>query len=192
MLFAAVAVFGLSNVNAQEEAASSGFAQGDIYATGSLGFNSTKYGDSKTNDFTFSPAVGYFVSDNIALELNVLVGSGKDSDDNKTSTFGGGLGATYFFTPASQFSFTLGLGASYATQKLKYDDNRSDRKWNGFGVALVPGLNYFVSDSIALRAGIGALSYTSVKADISGADADNSFGLNLDLTDINFGVTYKF
>ena len=191
MLIAAMAVFGLSHVNAQEEAVSNGFAQGDIYVTGSLGFNSTKYYDSKSNNFTFSPSVGYFVTDNIALELNVLVGSGKDVDDDKNSTFGGGLGATYFFTPASQFSFTLGLGASYTTSKRKYHTG-GEGTWNRLGAALVPGLNYFVSDSIALRAGIGALSYTGVKPDFPGAEADKSFGINLNLTNINLGVTYKF
>ena len=191
LLIAAVAVFGLTNVNAQDDNTTGGFAEGDIYASGMVGFNSSKQGDFKTNSVMFSPSVGYFISENIALELNLLVGSAEDEDDDKTSNLGAGLGATYFFTPASQFSFTVGAGVSYTNTKFE-PNGGGEAKFNTFGFAIAPGLNYFVSDCIALRASIGALSYTSAKADADGAEALNNFGLNLDLTDINFGITYKF
>lgn len=191
MFMAAVAVFGFSNVNAQDDATTGGFANGDVYVSGTVGFNSYKYGEAKSNNFSFSPSVGYFVSDNIAVELNLLVGTSKNTSDDKTTTLGAGLGATYFFTPANQFSFTVGAGVSYANYKTEFDGG-GDYKQNGFGVAVAPGLNYFVSNAIALRASIGALSYTSVKADVDGAEAENNFGLNLNLSNINFGITYKF
>ena len=60
-----------------------------------------------------------------------------------------------------------------------------------WSIAVAPGVNYFVSDCIALRASFGALSYASNKAD-GADDAATNFGLNLDLSDINFGITYKF
>jgi opacity protein-like surface antigen len=191
LLCAAIAVFGLSNVNAQEETTTGGFAQGDIYASGTVGFSNTKVADFKSNEFTFSPSVGYFLSDNIALELDVLFGSGEDFNEDKTTTLGAGLGAMYFFTPAKQFSFTLGAGAFYNNSKFE-PNGGGEEKVNTFGFAVAPGLNYFVSDCIALRASIGALSYTSAKEDADGAEAVNTFGLNLDLSDINFGITYKF
>ena len=191
LLIAAVAVFGLTSANAQDENTTGGFAKGDVYASGTVQFSNTKVADIKSNEFTFSPAVGYFINDNIALELNVLVGTGEDFNEDKTSTFGAGLGATYFFAPANQFSFTLGAGVSYANSKFE-PNGGEESKVNAFGIAVAPGLNYFVSDCIALRASIGALSYTSAKADEDGAEAVNTFGLNLDLSDINFGITYKF
>ncbi|WP_452596471.1 outer membrane beta-barrel protein [Pontimicrobium sp. MEBiC01747] len=192
LLLAAVAVFGLTSVNAQEETKTGGFAKGDLYASGTVGYNSFSQGDVDSNELTFAPSVGYFVSDNIAVELGVTVGSGEDTAKTKTNTFGGSLGATYFFTPADQFSFTLGAGVAYNSTKVELDGATNDTKVNAFAVAVAPGVNYFVSNCFALRASIGALSYTSAKADVDGAEAANNFGLNLDLSDINFGITYKF
>jgi outer membrane protein W len=159
-----------------------------------LGFNSGKQGDFKTNTFDFVPAVGFFVSDNIALEANLIVGSGKDEFgefEDKVSSFGGALGATYFFTPASRFSFTVGAGLSYVSSKFE-QTGEEDLSNDTFAIAVAPGINYFISNHFALRASVGALSYSSSKNDTPNAEAFNSFGLNLDLSDINFGVTYKF
>ncbi len=195
LLCAAIAVFGFTNLNAQDEeeaGSTGGFAKSDIYVSGTVGFNSTKFGDSKSNDFVFMPSVGYFLTENIALELGLSIGSSEDTGENKRSTFGGELGARYFFTPAKQFSFTVGAGFSYMSSKLEPNGNVASITYNTFGFAVSPGLNYFVSDSFALRASIGALSYASEKADTNGAEAFNTFGFNLDLSNINFGITYKF
>ncbi len=193
LLFAAIAVLGLTNVNAQEEnVTTGGFEQGDLYVSGTVGYNSFSQGDADSNALTFSPTAGYFVSDNIAVELGLTIGSGEDTAKTKTSSFGGSLGATYFFTPADQFSFTLGAGVAYTNAKVNPDGEDNDTKWNNLAVVVAPGVNYFVSDCFALRASIGALSYTSNKADVDGAEAANNFGINLDLSDINFGITYKF
>ncbi|WP_346881474.1 outer membrane beta-barrel protein [uncultured Algibacter sp.] len=189
-LLSIIAVFAIGSVNAQDDS-TGGFTGGDIYVSGSVGFNSTKTGDAKSNEFTFSPSVGYFISDNIALEASLLIGSSEDAGDNKTSSFGGGLGANYFFTPDSQFSFILGAGLVYVNSKLE-PNGGGEAKTNTFAASVRPGLNYFVSDAFALRASIAALSYSSSKPDFSGADATNNFGLNVDFSDINFGVIYKF
>lgn len=191
MLVAAIAVFGLSNVNAQEEVTTGGFSNGDVYISGSAGFNSSKQGDFKSSGFNFSPSVGFFVTDNIALEANLLFGTSTNPSDDKTTNFGGALGANYFFTPASQFSFTLGAAVSYTKSKFEPDGGDSQDA-NNVGFAIAPGINYFVSDHFALRATVGALSYSSSKLDQDGAEARNAFGLNLNLSNINFGVTYKF
>lgn len=194
LLMAAIAVFGFTNVNAQEEESKGGFAKGDIYASGTVGFNSISQGDAKENEFTFSPAAGFFVNDNIALEFNLVVGSATSEfggAEDKLNSFGAGVGATYFFTPADRFSFTTGLGVVYVNSKNE-PAGGGEVKVDTFGVAVAPGINYFVSDCFALRASIGALSYTTSKADFDGAEAVNTFALNLDLSDINFGVTYKF
>ncbi len=194
LLMAAIAVFGLTNVNAQEDETTGGFAKGDFFASGTVGFNSVSQGEAKDNELTFSPAVGYFISENIALEFNLLVGSSKSEfagAEDKLNSFGAGLGATYFFTPADRFSFTTGVGVAYINSKFE-PAGGGELKNNTFAVAVAPGVNYFISDCFALRASIGALSYTSSKDDVDGAEAANSFALNLDLSDINFGLTYKF
>ncbi len=187
----AVAVFGFTTINAQDEATTGGFAKGDVYASGSVGYSNTTVADFKSNEFTFSPQVGFFLTENIALEAGLIFGSSEDFSEDKTSSFGGSIGANYFFTPAKQFSFVLGAGVAYTNSKFE-PNGGGESKVNTFAIAVAPGVNYFVSDCIALRASIGALSYASSKEDADGAEAVNTFGLNLDLSDINFGVTYKF
>lgn len=190
LFMAAVAVFGLTGLNAQDDSSTGGFENGDLYVSGSVGFNSFKAGEAKSNSFNFSPSAGYFISDNIALELGLEVGSTKDADDDKTSSFGVNLGGRYFFTPSNQFSFTVGAALSFGSNKEK-PDGGDEAKSTNFGFAVSPGINYFVSDAFALRASVGALGFRSDKAD--GADeAATSFGLNMDLSTVNFGLTYKF
>ncbi|WP_299228755.1 outer membrane beta-barrel protein [uncultured Psychroserpens sp.] len=200
LLIAAVAVFGLTTVNAQDENTTGGFAKGDVYATGTVGYTNAKFGDIKTDNFTFSPAVGFFISEYIALEGTVILGFGESSIDLEgetfsvdNSTFGGGVGATYFFTPAKQFSFTVGAGVAYTNTKTEVDvEDSAELSTDTFGFVVAPGLNYFVSNCIALRASVGAISYTSSKLDVDGAESLNTFNIGLNLSDVNFGVTYKF
>ena len=191
LFITAMAVLGLTNVNAQEET-TSGFQNGDLYVSGEIGFTSFKQADAKSNQFTFSPSLGYFVSDHIALELGLAIGSNKSSNDDKTNVIGGELGAIYYCTPSNQFSFTVGAGFTYQSYTFKPSSATPDSKTNVFGFAVSPGLSYFVSKNVALRGSIGALSYTSSKDDFDGAEAANQFNINLDLSDFNFGIVYKF
>lgn len=190
LFMAAIAVLGLSNVNAQDEK-TGGFANGDVYASGNVNYNSFKQGDVKSNDLTFSPTVGYFVSDNVALEAGLIIGSSENTSQDESSSFGGSLGATYFFTPANQFSFNIGAAVGYSNTKVEFNSG-GESKINALVVAVAPGVNYFISNCFALRASIGALSYSSAKADFSGAEAANNFAINLSLSNVNFGLTYKF
>ncbi|WBX74970.1 outer membrane beta-barrel protein [Tenacibaculum ovolyticum] len=176
-------------VNAQEEV-KGGFSKKDIYISGTVGYSNVSTGDVDASGYTLSPSVGYFVSDKIALELGLVIGS-SDNTTTKTNSFGASLGANYFFTPSKDFSFILGAGLGYSStgsELLGVDQPDV----NTFTIAVAPGINYFVSKSLALRATVGALSYSSSKLDVNGAKSTNTFGLNLNLSDVNFGLTYKF
>ena len=185
-----IAVLGFTNINAQENEVIGGFANGDVYVTGEVDVSTWKYDDFKSNSFRFSPSVGYFATENIAIEASLIIGSSEDVNENEQKSFGGALGATYFFSPANQFSFNLGFGLAYLSNKV--DQAGGESTSNTFVVAVSPGINYFVSDSFALTASVGALSYASSKGDWNGAEAANSFNLNLNLSDINMGLIYKF
>ena len=199
VLSSVLAYFALLNVIAQEkETVSGGFAQGDTYVSGTLNYTSNTISDTdyKDSEFTFSPSVGYFIDDNIALELALYVGS--DSQDNGAgnesnyNSFGGGIGAVYFFTPDSKFSFTTGASLAYVSSKSEFNGIKSDDSYNVFSIGVIPGVSYFVSKAFALRASIGVLSYASGKSTADGALASNTFNLSLDLSEVNFGLTYKF
>jgi len=199
LLSSLVAFFTLFNLNAQEkESVSGGFAQGDTYISGTLNYTSNTISDSdyKVSEFTFSPSVGYFIDDNIALELALYVGSTNQNDgygtDYKHNSFGGGLGVVYFFTPDSRFSFTTGASLAYVSIKSEFNGIKSDDSYNLFNVGIFPGVSYFISEAFALRASIGFLSYASGKSTADGASTTNTFTLNLDLSEVNFGLTYKF
>ncbi|MFD0991760.1 porin family protein [Tenacibaculum geojense] len=173
-------------------ASAQGFEKSDVYLTGTVGFNNESLGDFSSSLFTFSPSAGYFVSENIALELGLTFASGEnEATDTEASVFGVGLGASYFFTPSEKFSFIVGAGFSYSNESSEeFGVEQPDQSIFGFTVS--PGINYFISESFALRASIGALSYRNTSVDIDGADSINNFGLNLNLSNIELGLTYKF
>ena len=194
LFMAAVAVFGLTSVNAQEEASTSGFAQGDVFATGTIAFVSESTGDVKDNGFTFSPKAGYFVSENIAvgvaLGYTTTNSEVPNVEDYKTNMFEAGVFGRYYFTPASQFSFFGELGVNF--ESSKEEQGNAEAKANGFNVGLAPGISYFVSNCLALEASFGVLGYRTNEPDVDNAESTDTFAVGLNLSDINFGITYKF
>ncbi|MGY8933890.1 MAG: outer membrane beta-barrel protein [Flavobacteriales bacterium] len=163
-----------------------GFAKSDLYVSGTVGIVSVKSGDADETStaYEISPSVGYFLSDNMALEAGL---SFSDGFDDNTASWGANLGVRYFFSAATPFSFTVGAGLTYSSDKLG-----EDFTYNTIGFAIVPGINYFVSDAFALRASVGNIGFESGQASTDGAKADTAFQVGLDLSDILIGLTYKF
>ena len=103
LLFAAALVaFGFT-ANAQEEQ-TFGFAEGDVIVEGNLGFNSEndKNTEIETSAFEFNPKVGYFLSDDLAVGVQLMLDTDKETDgmadtETKTTTFGAGVFARYYF-----------------------------------------------------------------------------------------------
>lgn len=191
------AVFAFGFANAQEET-TEGFKKGDAFISGAVGFGSTKTGDFKTSEFEIAPSVGYFVTENIALGVAFGYGSSKIDNgtaDAKNSTLSVGAFGRYYFTPASKFSIFGQLGVNY----MSYDDEfnleagtLADSKGNGFGVAVAPGVSYFLAKNFAIEATFGILSYETLNPDEDGVDSTNGFNFGLDMRDIRLGLVYKF
>jgi hypothetical protein len=195
---AALFVFGFASAqDAKESTGGKGFANGDVFVSGSVGFNSSSTGDFSSSSFNIMPKVGFFVTENIAVggQIGYISTTADIFDDvegdiveSKTNTFSVGGFGRYYATPASDFSFFAELGINYMS--TNYD--LADYKESGFGIALAPGVSYFISSNFALEASIAALSYSTSKPDFDGAENTNNFGLNVDLTNINLGLVYKF
>ncbi|PXY44217.1 outer membrane beta-barrel protein [Flavobacterium hydrophilum] len=187
-----VAVLAFGFANAQESTGSKGFSKGDVFISGSVGIASEKTGDEKTSGFTIEPKVGFFVTENIAIGGKLGFGSlkaengGGDTEDLATLTVG--AFGRYYFTPASDFSLFGELGVDYSS----IDDKLDDFKANEIGANLGLGLSYFVSSNFAIEATWAGLGYTTNDNGGDGAEKTNSFGLNADLSSINFGLLYKF
>src|SRR5690554_2663926 len=192
LIMAAVVVFGFANVNAQEsvstlgyannqEEGSFGFDEGDIFIEGTVGFGSTndKNSETKTNNFNISPKAGYFIMENLAVGIDVAYSSYKrevaGTDTNDRSGFGAGVfGRYYFLDLGKRFKTYTELGLGYASDKDKIVDVTN----NTFGAGLDLGINYFVTEKIALTFGLkNLLSFSSTKADVTGAKAETNFNL---------------
>jgi hypothetical protein len=194
IILTVAAVFALTFANAQDkkEGSGEGFSNGDLYLTGTAGFSSEKTGDLKNDGFTLSPGLGYFITDNIALEGQLTFESSKQDNgvtENKTNGFGIAAGAKYFWTPASKFSLSVGANISYMSTKNDNGVTDFTEKEIGFNIPL--GMNYFVSDDFALTTSWGGFGYSSNDNGGDGADKTTGFNLGLDLSSISFGLIYK-
>lgn len=201
ILCAAIAAFGLSNVNAQEmETPEFGFSQGNIFLEGNLGYTSTnnKNTEEKTSDFTFNPKAGYFIDENLALGVELNYFSAKEEvagiDTEDFSAFGAGVFARYYFLDLGKRFKTFGeVGVGYATG----NDDLADFKVNGVNAGLSLGINYFMNENIAITFGLSdVLSYSTSKVDVEGAESYNEFNANINVfnnffTTAQFGLLYK-
>ena len=196
VLLSAAALFAFGIASAQDAATTEGkgFTKGDVFITGAVGFSSEKTGDFKTNEFTIVPSAGIFVTNNIAVGLNVGYTTSKvenpDTGDVDTNLFEIGAFGRYYATPANDFSFFGQLGFGYGTGKQEFEGG-GENKADGFNIALRPGVSYFISKNFALEATIGQIGYNTVEID-GADDSTDSFEIGIDLTNINFGLTYKF
>ncbi len=194
IILTVASVFALSFANAQDKKeGSEGFASGDLYLSGTANFSSQKTGDSKLDGYSLSPSLGYFLSENIALEGGLSITSAKDDDgagdELKANGFGLNAGVKYFWTPASKFSLSVGANISYTS--TKFDDGFFDVTTKEIGLNIPLGMNYFVSNNFALTAKWGGLGYSSNDNGGNGADKTTGLNLGLDLSTINFGLIYK-
>jgi len=197
LLFSAVALVAFGFVNAQEKS-NGGFSKGDVFASGAVGFGSSKTGDVKSSSFTFAPAVGYFVTENIAAGARLNFGSASEKVyqgvslvENKTSSFGLEAFARYYYTPASQFSVYGELAIGMGSEKEEVASG-AESKSKTFGVNAGVGVSYFLNSNFAIEAGWAGLGYNTNDNGGNGAEKTNDFGLNVDLSSVNFGLVYKF
>jgi outer membrane protein len=190
LMFTALAVVSFTFVQAQEGDVS-GFAKGDIFISGAVGYNSTSTGDNKNGVFTITPRAGYFITGNIAVGARIgyvsrSIENGATELEIKALNVGGF--GRYYFTPTNKFSVFGEFGIDYLSSNE--DNGTTDTKSDGFGVGGGPGVSYFIGKSFALEAFWGALKYNTTKPD--GGESTDSFNIGVDLEDITLGMVYKF
>jgi outer membrane protein len=177
-------------VNAQKS--SEGFLKGNSFLSGQFAFNSESTGDLKTTSFDFSPTVGFFLSNNVAIGVQMGVSSNqskfKSTKISEEQGFSGGILARYYVNPTSKFSVfgsaALGFGST---------NNKTDSlKTTSFSFGFAPGISYFLSNHFAIETTIGNLGFSSSKPDTKGADATNFINFGLNLSTATFGLVYKF
>jgi hypothetical protein len=194
ILLSAVALLAFGFANAQEETkGNGGFSKGDVFVSGGFGFGSSKTGDEKINGFEFAPAVGFFVTENIAAgaRLGFLSATANNgTDESKFNSFGIETFVRQYWTPASQFSVFAELAVGLGSQKE--EEAGDEFKSKTFGVNAGVGVSYFLNSNLAIEAGWAALGYNTNDNGGNGASKTSDFGLNIDLSSVNFGLVYKF
>ena len=212
LLLSAIAVFGFSNVNAQEEGEKTfGFEKGNIIVEGGINFGSSTDDDGtveeKNSSFNFMPKAGYFINDKFAVGIELGIGSGKNeittggtSSEDKTSSFSGGVFARYYFLDlGKRFKTYAEAGAGFGSSKLEQAGVTDELKTTGFNIGIDLGINYFVTECFAINFGLSdLLSFSSNNTEFGNAESDTtSFNGNLNIFNnffdtAQFGLTYKF
>lgn len=148
--------------------------QGTLMLGGSLGFNSTgeqtttitnpSAPDVKTPSFSnwnFSPRVGYFLADNLAVGIDLSLGqtyrgtatSGSNNENYSSFDLGIGVFGRYYVGISDNFYFfgqaNIGYTTSSWTERVGaggggfQDDDKNTV--SGFNVGIAPGLTFFPS-----------------------------------------------
>lgn len=220
VLLTAVAVFSLTFVNAQEEETKGfGFSKGNMFLEGNLGFSSNKVTNSdntgdlneiKTNNFEFNPKFGYFISEKLALGAELMVGSGKSevttfgtpnvTNENTNNSFGGGVFARYYFLDLGQrFKTYAEAGLDFGSGKTESNGIETGKN-SRFGLNFDLGMNYFVTEKMAINFGLAnVLGFNSTKSENPAGNETTNSGINGNFNIFQnffdtptFGLTYKF
>lgn len=188
-----------------------GFKKGNVLLEGNIGLSSSndKNAEKKENSFSFTPKAGYFLTDKFAVGVELHFSSEKKEDYtvgaetlDKDNMFGAGVfGRYYFLELGKRFKTYAEAGVGYASIKNETKLGNAaavEAKLNGFGVNAGVGANYFLTEKIAINAGLtNVINFTSTKVDAPGAKSSSDFSLNAgsinNIFDIaTFGLTFKF
>ncbi|MEN9444498.1 MAG: hypothetical protein RIS47_1388 [Bacteroidota bacterium] len=147
-------------------------------------YDGEKGDDSKSSSFDFSPQVGYFVMDNLAVGLDLAYSSTTDKGDvdvTSTTTVVGVFGRYYLagekFRPFAQAE----LG--YAANSIKMDETY---KFSGLVYSAEVGAAYFLTESISLDL---SLAYSA--GSLTNSD-DSKYKTKMSIFGFNAGLSFAF
>jgi hypothetical protein len=216
-----------------EEAWAQSIPAGTISLGGSIGYSqytnkissksssgTTYSSETKGSQFSFSPAAGYFVMDNLAVGLSLGYTATRDGSTTFSPSPGYGLKeldprtrlqigpyVQYYKMLTEQFGIVGTLSAGY--QNLRYQDYSGnnnqyiiDYKGGGYYAGIAPSIVFFPIPKLGLSASIGSLGYsrysydyptgTNSPAPASYESTSSDFGANFGLSQLQFGGTYYF
>jgi len=153
------------------------FTKGTINPGGTVSFSSYKENSDADGTTTISvlPQVGYFVIDNLAVDVLINYVYQDDQDyDTTISSFGGGLGGRYFYK-----NFYGGLGFTYQSNSL--EAGAIDTSYSGMYLGLKAGYVYPINQYVGLDLGLyykmGLGKYGGDMDDTDNEESD--FGCNV-------------
>lgn len=198
LILLVAAVAGLGSLNAQS------IGKGAIQLGGTVGFNSasqTPTGGSEATTVTFNvtPRAAYFITDDISVGLGVQFSSdtkkaSPNANEVLESTIKFAPSVNYYKMLNDQFGLYGGLEVSYAMGSGETKNVTGSKTSNStLGVGVTPGIIFFPAPKWAIHAelsnGLGFTSKTFKQEDTE-VGKSSGFGLNLGLSQIQFGVSY--
>ena len=182
LLFITVLFFGISTINAQDDA-NYGFAQGDWVLGGGFNFSNTDDGSDEEKSTTIAPTVHYFVSDAWAVGASIGLMSMDMGGDKESNTVIAFEARNYFLDMSERAKWYFNVGFSN-TSGDSFDDSVT-----GIGAGI--GMNYFMNENIIIDFGLtNILSYAKA-GDVSAT----SFGWSGELNNLqgaaSFSVIFK-
>ncbi|MFY0591113.1 outer membrane beta-barrel protein [Roseivirga sp.] len=157
--------------------------KGDVRLGGSFLYNKTDNDFLETSNFQVNPQASLFLSETTSLGLTV--GYGRQKNENgggivESDQVNFGVFARFYRSMGEKFYLYLQPGINYSSGDINGGD------FSSFGLNVVPGVAYFLSDKFALDANIGGLFYNN--QDVGGNDTNN-FGLNFNLSGFTLGAS---
>lgn len=148
--------------------------------------------EMKSTRTIFSLDLGVAIADNFVLGGNLGYGHTKTPDIEFNLT-GIGMFVERYLGVGEKTAFHLRVDGAYAFGESPdnpfFSTSKSDL--NSFAFSLSPGFSFFISNKIALRATIAALTYTTLKRENSSDETTvNSFDFNYDLSNVTVGINF--
>jgi hypothetical protein len=129
--------------------------KGTINISGNLSYMSqeTIYPDHNKNILMLNPQIGYFIFDNLSLNLTMdfsYESSGVDIDGLNTTKYGIGPSVRYYFD-LNKIKPFISFGYSF-TKKI--ESNESSISYPGQQISIIGGIDYFITNNIAIETNI--------------------------------------
>ena len=163
--------------------------------------------EGSTNEnfsFTFLPAFGYFVKDNLALGTGIGYRSNESSTSVNNAIIVAPFGR-YYVNVAKQFKFytELSVPLSFGADKTLKADGSVDRKTastTNIGVNLSPGFVFFPTTKIGVQLSFSGLYFDNETKKTFPVESDdpvaktttNTFGLGFNSFSPSLGVFFHF
>lgn len=173
--------------------------KGTVLVGGNISYSSETrdFGNAerKSNEFAFSPKVGYQFHENWTVGGEFTVASSKDDQGvNEYKTNSSKFGAFVRYTmPLSQtFSVFADLGAGFQNQTEKdyVGPNYTKYKADGMYIGVTPALFINMKNGFGLNFSIGGLGYETLNYDNNGPDVSR-FNFNFGKT-ASIGISKNF
>jgi hypothetical protein len=172
--------------------------KGTYLVSGNVSFwsnkDSNQASESKSDNFNFSPKVGYQFKDNWTVGVETGFSSSKNkytyqenesnNQERITKNFSAGAFVRYSKSLSQMFLLYADLGAGYKNLKETNTNSfSSTTTFDGFYTSFAPGLFLNIKNNFGLNFGIGGLTYSNTKSDRNNGSNSNFY--------FNFGQSFN-